>query len=50
MVCKGSHVVVVYQSEPRKMTEKAWTAILVPIASDVCLYVVFEVEFELVFS
>ena len=32
------------------MTEKARTAILVPIASAVCLYVVFAVEFELVFS
>ena len=50
MVCKGSHVVAVYQSEPWKMAEKAWTAILVPIASAVCLDVVFAVEFELVFS
>ena len=33
-----------------KVTEKARTAILVPIASAVCLYVVFAVEFELVFS
>ena len=51
MVCKRSHVVVeLFIKVSHENGQEVWTAILVPIASAVCLYVVFAVEFELVFS